>query len=348
MRRLLAAVAVWGVVLAGCDDGGTGPEVEDVGTFTLDSSEGWAFADLGEPATEVEVVDPASSEAWDIGFNGTAVMLNGGDVGPGDVAAYCICQNADATDDEVMAMTPAAELADFEAVTAADIPVSEDQWTQDVIDPVIEGWYSYDPQTHVVSADPSRVWKVRTAEGTGYAKLHVTDISNPSQADAGQVTLEFAVQEEAGAAMGPVETLTVDVSSGPVYVDLLTGSVSDESDWDLLLSGYMIQLNGGVSGSGGAGAWAVEEEFAAITDASDAQDSRQYRADGLGGVFAADADDAVKFYRYDLAGEHHIWPTFNVYLIRTGEGVYKMQVVNYYDEVGEARHITFRYELLEE
>ena len=36
-----------------------------------------------------------------MGFFATGVMLNGGAAGPGDVEGYCLCQNADATPDEI-------------------------------------------------------------------------------------------------------------------------------------------------------------------------------------------------------------------------------------------------------
>ena len=73
--------------LVACDDDGdpVGPINPDEGVLTVDATEDWAFVRLGETATEISVSDPSSSEAWDIGFFATAVMLNGGGAGPGGI-----------------------------------------------------------------------------------------------------------------------------------------------------------------------------------------------------------------------------------------------------------------------
>src|SRR5690606_20240098 len=110
---------------------------------------------------------------WDMAFLRTAVTLNGGAAGPGGVQGYCICQNAGATPAQVMAMTPESELAAFESVDASSIPADESAWSSDALAPVIDGWWSYNPMTHQVSAVPTRLWIVRSAETTSpvYAKL---------------------------------------------------------------------------------------------------------------------------------------------------------------------------------
>ena len=97
------------------------PQQQTDGTLSVDASTGWAFASISDESI-VTVSDPAASSDWEIGFNATRVMLNGGAAGPGGVLGYCICQNAGATDAETVAMTADAELPDFDAVTEADIP----------------------------------------------------------------------------------------------------------------------------------------------------------------------------------------------------------------------------------
>lgn len=347
--RRLGAVLVSAAVLAACDDdGATGPNLDETGddfaTFTVDAREAWAFVDLdGKTATQVTVADPTSSTAWDIAFLGTNVMLNGGAAGPGGVVGYCICQNAGATPAQIMAMTAESELADFRAVTAASIPADDAEWEDDALAPAITGWWSYDMTTHRVSADPSRAWKVRAAEETNpvYAKFRVVDIdaATATQQNAGRITIEFAVQPGAGQPMGPVQTAVIDVRNGRVYFDLATASVSDASDWDLAFEGYTIRLNSGVSGSGNAGAvLEILETFEEMADASNAPAST-YAADSYGGVFKA-----RPWYRYNLTGnDHTIWPTYDVYLIKRGDEVYKLQIINYYNTVAEARHITARF-----
>ena len=107
---------------------------------------------------------------------------------------------------------------------------------------------------------------------------------------------------------------------------------------DIALDGWDIVINGGVSGSGSAGAVLASQTFAEMTDASDVSASH-YRGDAFGGVF-----DEHRWYRYNLTGSHDITPTFDVYLIRRGTEVYKVQLTSYYSVAGDSRHITVRYE----
>ena len=193
-----------------------------------------------------------------------------------------------------------------------------------------------------MTAVPANVWKVRTASGEAYAKFHVTGIAGATQQHAGGVTFEYAVQSSAGAAFGVPETATADVSSGAVYFDLETGSVVGATDdWDLLFEGWDIRVNGGVSGSGDAGAVLSGELFDDVTDASDVP-ARVYAGDAFGGVF-----EAHPWYRYNLGGNHQIWPTYDVYLVRRGDSVYKVQLTSYYGPTGDSRQITFRYARLQ-
>lgn len=338
ITRAFAIVALASAAAACSDDDPIGPVEESFGTLTVDAGADWAFVDLGTPASQVQVADPTSSGAWDIGVFATGIMLNGGAAGPGDVQGYCLCQNENATNAAVMAMSADSERAAFEAVTSADLPADENAWVSDALAPAIDGWWSYDMTSHTVAPVTDRVWAVRTAEGTGFSKFRITSLANGSQQSAGEVTFEFATQTAAGEPFGSIQSLTVDVAAGPVYVDLLEGTVSDESDWDLLFEGYDIRVNGGVSGSGQAGALLAGEDFGDVVDGGELPANR-FVSDEFGGVF-----EAKPWYRYDLQGNHQIWPVYNVYLIRTGNEVYKVQPVSYYRESdGEERHITFRY-----
>lgn len=146
MRRYrLALAAPLALALAACDSGGpAGPDApeETIATLTADASAGWAFVDLGEPARAVAVADPGTSAAWDIAFNATGVMLNGGGDGPGGVVGYCVCQNQAATDEQVLAMTAEGELADFTAVRAGQVPAAGDAgWSAEVFE--TKKWYRY-------------------------------------------------------------------------------------------------------------------------------------------------------------------------------------------------------------
>lgn len=64
--------------------------------------------------------------------------------------------------------------------------------------------------------------------------------------------------------------------------------------------------------------------------------------------FTADGLSAHPWYRYNLTGnDHQIWPAFNVYLVKRGTSVYKVQFTNYYNAAGESRHIAVRYARLQ-
>ena len=62
-------------------------------------------------------------------------------------------------------------------------------------------------------------------------------------------------------------------------------------------------------------------------------------ADRYAGVFVT-----RPWYSYNVLGDHRVSPNFNVYLVKRGEAVYKVQLVDYYGPAGETRRITVRYE----
>jgi len=326
--------------LAACDGSSTGSEEPAENSVTVDASASWAYVRLDAARNPVTVASPSRSGDWDIAFNATSVMLNGGSVGMAGVAAFCLCQNSSATDAQVMAMTAAGEALDFETVTAARIPAAADAWVADTLKPAVTGWYAYDTGARTVAPDPSRTWKVRTAEGTGYAKVRVTAIAGATQTAPGTVTLEYALQPAAGAAFGETRTLQVPVpnATAPVYVDLARGAVTDAADWDLAFDGWNLRVNGGASGSGQAGAALATSAFASITTASDLA-ATAYRGDAAGGLFGV-----KRWYRYNLTGtDHQVWPTYEVYLLKRGSTVWKVQVTGYYSAAGNPRHISLRW-----
>ena len=336
MRYLLICAAA-AVLTTACDDETTAPGTDEAGSLTVNTAEGWAYVNFEDGGAEVvSVTDPTTSTEWDIAFNALSVMLNGGAAGPGAVAGACLCQNADATDAQVMAMTASSELSDFEQVTSAEGA----DWTTDALTPAIDEWYAYNPTTHVVSAASENVYAVRTASGTSFAKLRVIEIANAAQQHAGDVSIEFAYQTAAGAAFGATDTVVLDASAGE-RLNLATGAVVTTGDWDIEVSGWTIRLNGGVSGTGSAGAYLTGESFDEVTDAG-AAPSVAFSTDAFAGVF-----DGSPWYRYNLDGQHTVFPTYDVYLLDTSDGVYKVQVTGYYSATGAPRHISFRYARLD-
>jgi hypothetical protein len=342
MRRprpaLRAALPTLFTVAVACssDEINTPPQTPE-GTITVDASTDWAYASLDEQGP-VGVSDPTTSSEWDLGFNATRVMLNGGAAGPGNVVGYCLCQNAGASDDDIVAMTAEGELADFEAVTEADIPDAT-SFEEEQLQSAIAGWYGGEGVGAV--AESGIAWLVRLADGASYAKFRVVSLTAPTAEHAGEVELEWALQPTAEEAFGEVQSVTLDASALS-RLDLNTGSTApSDTDWDLGIEGFTIRLNSGVSGGGQAGATPSPEPFEAITTA--AVDSRAYQVDGFAGVFGSHP-----WYRYNLTGENIIHPTFDVYLVKRGDAVYKIQLIDYYSSAGDPRNISFRYARLTE
>ena len=329
-RRAMAAAVLLAASLAACDDV-TDPPALVEGEFTVDASTAWKYVSLSDSA----IVTPASareSSAWDIAFFSTNVTLNGGLAGPGGVTGACVCQNAGSTDAQFLAMTPQSELADFEAVTSVPAGIA---FTSETLTPAFSAWYTGSASAPV--ADASKVFLVRLSDGTSFAKVHVTGVT-PSATGFGSVTLEYAVQSSATAAFGATKTITL--TTAAPSVDLNTDAATTSATaWAIRLEGATLLANSGVSGPGAVGVADGTASFAATTTAS--TQAQAYRTDRYAGVFGA-----RPWYKYNLAGDNRITPTFDVYLVKRGTAVYKLQIINYYSASGAPRNITFRYQQL--
>jgi hypothetical protein len=157
-------------------------------------------------------------------------------------------------------------------------------------------------------------------------------------------------------------TFTVNAVSDTIFVSLgeapRTVSVSDRSAstaWDLAISTTVILANGGVDGPGGVtvhcicqNVGATGTQIAAMTPQSElaaftAVTAAQIPPDGNAWSPTAIVDNPWYWYDIDI---HFIYPTFNVYLLKRGSAVYKLQFVNYYGPAGQSRQVQFRYERL--
>jgi hypothetical protein len=331
------AAAFLAAVVAGCaTDAVTSVRPPSEGTFVVDARTAWQYVNLGDSA-QVVPTNPNASAAWDIAFYATNITLNGGAAGPGGVTAACLCRNAAASGDEVLAMTPETEAEDFD--TLATVPAGLN-WMSEALTPAIVEWHTGSGAS--AAADPTRTYLVRLRDSLSYAKVRVVGLAAPTATSPAAVTLEFAVQASAAGALGAAQTLEVDLSTpGIKRVDLAAGAVTtSETAWDLALEGFDIRVNGGVSGPGKGGAALATTAFDETTTAVTAANA--YRTDVYAGVFAAH-----RYYRYNIAGDHRISPTFDVYLVRRGSATYKLQVTGYYNGTGEARHIAFRWKRID-
>ena len=328
-RRVVRPLSVAIVLsaLVACDSVTDPPPLVE-GEFTVDAATSWQYVSLSDSSLVVPG-SPREFAGWDIAFFSTNVTLNGGAAGPGGVSAYCVCQNAGATSQQILAMTAESELADFDAVTSVPAGAT---FTTDVLTPAMSGWYSGTGAT--ATANASKVFLVRLSDGTSYAKVHVTGLT-ASASSFSSVTLEYAVQTSASAAFGATKTITINANGN---VDLNTDAQSINSpNWDIRLEGTNLLVNSSITGPGLVAVADGTESFAATTTA--VTQPQAYRTDRFAGVFAT-----APWYRYNLAGDNRISPTFDVYLIKRGDAVYKLQLVDYYSATGAPRNITFRYQ----
>lgn len=195
------------LVLAGCDSTGSNGEqgddlrltrVEDLAADPPTSSGGgqptgtgqYTFFSLRDSSVvlrydESSRADSAST-TWDLAFQSTNVLVNGGTSGPGEGAAYVAEQPFQ---DVTEVNTDAFETDDAGAGTYA-IPQGSGN-----------GWYNYNRNTNVVSPLPGRTVVVRTAGGEAYAKIRFVSYYKgaPDDPTAGEdesryYTFEYVIQ----------------------------------------------------------------------------------------------------------------------------------------------------------
>ena len=332
---LLAATA------CGTDSPSAPPVAPVTASLTVDASQAYAYVKLGTPAQVVSISDPAATSTWDLGFFATNVVVNGGAAGPAGVTAYCVCQNASLTDLAIKDLTATSQLPAFDAVVAAGIP-PEASFRSDELTPAISGWFTGSAGAGA-TANAARSWLLRrgtTAVTLG--KFRVTQVRGATATSAGQVTFEYALQAAPGGVFAASLTRTVDVSGGAVYFDLTAGvTTAATGSWDLRFQGFEIRSNGGVSGSGSVSALVDNgTPYSDITAAyASTAPSTVFKKDAYGGVFVS-----KPWYRYNITGsDNQIWPTYNVYLVKRGAEVYRVQLTGYYGATGASRQISLRY-----
>lgn len=152
-------------------------------TFTIDAThrEAWAYFSLAS-GDVVNVEDAANSEAWDLGFQRTKVILNGGISGPGMGSAIMLKET---TFEEVTEAPADGYHQDAENVLA--IPHGSEN-----------GWYVYTgPPLHQVLPLENRVFVIKAADGT-FAKIRFIGYykDNENQEDSGFVTFEYVHQPD--------------------------------------------------------------------------------------------------------------------------------------------------------
>ena len=155
----------------------------DVVNFTIDatSKEAWAYFSLAK-GDIVAVADPLNSMDWDLGFQRTKVITNGGVSGPGKGAAVMLKD----VEFEGVKEAPADGYAIDSDANLAIVAESE------------EGWYIYTgPPNHWILPLEQRVFVVQGADGT-FAKVRFIGYykDNDNKKDSGFITFEYVHQPD--------------------------------------------------------------------------------------------------------------------------------------------------------
>ncbi len=340
LRRIpsLAAALTLALVSTACEDEVTGPGDETVeGELTIDASDQLAFTYFAftDGGSVVSVTSPGSSTDWDMAFRRFTVKLNGGVSGPGEVAGVNLENNAALDSAGIVDFTLDDADAAFDAVTDADIV-----GVTFVEDGLVEDATAYLSFGGAPAANPQNAWKVQLADGE-HAVVRAVDFTF-----GGPVSFEVRHQPS-GSALSSIDTVTADVSGGPVWIDLESGATVGPAgcNWDISVSpGADLTLNAACS----AGTFPLDasEDFSAITAADDAPEYAGFLA-GTAGAFPSSFSGPEGIFWYNVDGSMRLLPTYNVFLVRVGAAVYKVQIVDYYSATGASGFPTMRYEQIQ-
>lgn len=203
--------------------------------------------------------------------------------------------------------------------------------------PVLTGWYNYDPTSHAVT--PKDVaFAIRSRSGS-YFKLRVLSY------ESGQYALDIAPLQAAPAS----HTLTVNATSKTAwtYMDLAGGTVLDAVEtppdrWDLAAQRTLWRTNGGASGAGAGGAWLAPGLFDALQEVPA---TATFLADALaalpgppGSGEAPQNQVLSDWYNYD-ATTHAVSPKPAVFVVRLHDASFaKVQVTDYDAGVYQLRY----------
>lgn len=313
----------------------------------------YAYFDLDTLSlVELTQEQAATDTTWDIAFKGTGVYLNVNDSDT-PVSLYFTGNNSEFFDDEGSAIvdsfinaTADSELADFTAVTSADIPADE-AFITDATNGILEGFYNYDSSTHQVTAAAENYFIVNS--DSTITKFSVADLT---QAGYGMsnVTISFANQLSGATVFDTTTTeLSIDAamecaSEDTIYIDFDVSALVTSTDaWDIKIP--CLEDNSGASFT-----LTLADDATARQDFSNAYDGIPVESIAYYG-FTTDQYTVLAFkenpwYQYSLEGNHKIWSQYGVYLVKNANGVFKLQITSYYDADGNSGNYSFRVEAL--
>jgi hypothetical protein len=309
----------------------------ETGQLVIDatSSTDFSFIDLDHPAV-VTIGDPESDTSWELALRRYEVRINGGHGGPGDVEAAIVVDHSREPAATLLGYTPENRLTEFESIDAGDIPASS-AFRSSVLARSENAWFK--PLGQSLVANPDAAWKFRTASG-GFAVIRVSEIAL-GQTGLGSFTLEYRLQQ--GNTLGELKSLTVTPGSSgnPTRISLADGgsTLAGGCAWDLSIDEeFSVEVNDAGTCLAGAYPLLESESFETVAQASGAPQYAGYLS-VLSSPIAnsVSAEDSPPFiYGLDPSSPHRLLPSYNIYLLRRGNAVWKVQFIGYYNPVGGA------------
>ncbi len=352
VRRYVGAMCQVAVVIGAtaCSEGQTDPTGPGTSTPEPAVNQIVTFGPLNASSTDTLVYFSfatgglvAKSADWDLAFRRYELRLNSPAIGGAtskNVLGYAFDNNKGATDAEVLALSPTSTLSAFDALRDASIP-SDDKFQTDRLTENKQGYLNL---SGIPSANAANYWKVRLAGG-GYATLHATSIVFTPQFAVQSLTLETRVQN--GSVLGAPQSVLLTPNGQPVAINIAANAAVASAigcNWDVRFdpSPSQLALTLNTACSVGTYPGPASPTFATATSATDAPQYAAYLATLVGPIPNSVVDKSAPF-RYNLTGTDRLHPAFNVYLVKSGVKIYKLQVTDYYSNTGVAGFPTIRY-----
>lgn len=348
------------LLVAGCSSSDDETKVvEDLVTATeygpfatgTSSAPVYVYFDL-DTGTVLELTEEQANtnEDWDMAFKRTNIYLNNNGETP--VSMYFTGNNSEYYDADGAAVVDTfvnanaeAELADYEAVTLADVPADE-AFVSDVTERILDGFYNYDSTTHAVTAKSDSYYIVQS-DGV-FSKFRVTNLTQTGFGMS-EVTLSFGVQASGETEFSTEQDLTLDLdmlcgSGSAVYINFATAmEVTSTDDYDI-----------SIPCSNGSGLYQLDlaETSSAIQDFTNSYTGVAVEAASHYGFqpneYTVNAFKTANWYAYNLQSGHQLWSQYGVYIIKTATHNYKLQITSYYDAEGNSGNYSFVADLLTE
>jgi len=279
---------------------------------------------------------------WDLAFRRFEVRLNSPAIGGAtskNVLGVALDNNRNATDAQVLALTTANTLSEFDAIRAAQIP-ADDRFQTDRLTENRQGYLNL---SGIPTANAANYWKLRLANGS-FALFRATRIKFTPAFAVDTLYLESRLQS--GSTLGAVQTLAIAPAGGVRQISFSTNAVvtGGGCNWDLEFNPAANQLSlvPNVACSAGTYPGPTSPTFANATVASDAPQFATFLSTLVGPIPNSVLDKGAPF-RYNLQGNERLHAAFNIYLVKSGTRIFKLQITDYYSNTGVAGFPTIRY-----